>query len=147
MTKRNFHGKPAKKKGAGGNPNDMLAQVQKMQQDMATAQTALENETLTVSAGGGAITIVITGHQRVRSIAIDKELLTAEEAEFLQDMLVAGINAAIGRGASGSNDLADQRDALHRSGVGGAAAGPQRQERQRCQRWKTGAGEHSWPPW
>ena len=42
MTKRNFHGKPKKKTG-GGNPNDMLAQVQKMQQEMAAAQTALEN--------------------------------------------------------------------------------------------------------
>ncbi|MBX7252355.1 MAG: YbaB/EbfC family nucleoid-associated protein [Candidatus Promineofilum sp.] len=115
MTKRNFHGKPAKKKGAGGNPNDMLAQVQKMQQDMATAQTALENETLTVSAGGGAITIVITGHQRVRSIAIDKELLTAEEAEFLQDMLVAGINAAIEQ----SQALAAQRMEGITGGVGG----------------------------
>ncbi len=113
MTKRNFHGKPKKK--TSGNPNDMLAQVQKMQQDMATAQTALENETLTVSAGGGAITIVITGHQRVRSIAIDKELLTAEEAEFLQDMLVAGINAAIEQ----SQALAAQRMEGITGGVGG----------------------------
>jgi len=114
MTKRNFHGKP-KKKGASGNPNDMLAQVQKMQQDMATAQTALENETLTVSAGGGAITITITGHQRVRGITIDKELLTPDEGEFLQDMLVAGINAAIEQ----SQALAAQRMEGITGGVGG----------------------------
>ena len=114
MTKRNFHGKPKKKTG-GGNPNDMLAQVQKMQADMATAQTALENETLTVSAGGGAITITITGHQRVRGITIDKELLTPDEAEFLQDMLVAGINAAIEQ----SQALAAQRMEGITGGVGG----------------------------
>jgi DNA-binding YbaB/EbfC family protein len=114
MTKRNFHGKP-KKKTAGGNPNDMLAQVQKMQADMATAQTALENETLTVSAGGGAITITITGHQRVRGITIDKELLTPDEAEFLQDMLMAGINAAIEQ----SQALAAQRMEGITGGVGG----------------------------
>lgn len=113
MTKRNFHGKPKKK--AGGNPNDMLAQVQKMQQEMAAAQTALENETLTVSAGGGAITITITGHQRVRGITIDKELLTADEADFLQDMLVAGINAAIEQ----SQALAAQRMEGITGGVGG----------------------------
>jgi nucleoid-associated protein EbfC len=94
MTKRSFRGKPAKKK-AGGSPNDMLAQVQKMQQDMAAAQSALENEIMTVTAGGGAITIAITGHQRVREIIIEKELLDPDEAELLQDMLVAGINAAI----------------------------------------------------
>ena len=114
MTKRNFHGKPKKKTG-GGNPNDMLAQVQKMQADMATAQTALENETLTVSAGGGAITITITGHQRVRGITIDKELLTPDEAEFLQDMLMAGINAAIEQ----SQALAAQRMEGITGGVGG----------------------------
>ena len=114
MTKRNFHGKPKKKVG-GGNPNDMLAQVQKMQADMATAQTALENETLTVSAGGGAITITITGHQRVRAITIDKEVLVADEVEFLQDMLVAGINAAIEQ----SQALAAQRMEGITGGVGG----------------------------
>ena len=114
MTKRNFHGKPKKKTG-GGNPNDMLAQVQKMQADMATAQTALENETLTVSAGGGVITITITGHQRVRAITIDKEVLVADEADFLQDMLVAGINAAIEQ----SQALAAQRMEGITGGVGG----------------------------
>ena len=92
MTKRSFHGKPKKKSSS---PNDMLGQVQKMQQEMATAQAALESETLTVTAGGGAISVVITGHQRLRNITIDPELLNPEEAEFLQDMLVAGINAAI----------------------------------------------------
>jgi nucleoid-associated protein EbfC len=94
MAKRSFRGKPAKKKAAGS-PNDMLAQMQKMQQEMAAAQAALENETMTITAGGGAITIAITGHQRVKNIIIDKELLDPDEAEFLQDMLVAGINAAI----------------------------------------------------
>lgn len=113
MTKRNFHGKP--KKSSSSNPNDMLAQVQKMQQEMAAAQTALENETLTVSAGGGAITITITGHQRVKGITIDKELLAPDEAEFLTDMLVAGINAAIEQ----SQALAAQRMEGITGGVGG----------------------------
>ena len=113
MTKRNFHGKP--KKASSSNPNDMLAQVQKMQQEMAAAQTALENETLTVSAGGGAITITITGHQRVKGITIDKELLAPDEAEFLTDMLVAGINAAIEQ----SQALAAQRMEGITGGVGG----------------------------
>ena len=102
MTKRSFHNK-AKKKSAS--PNDMLGQVQKMQQDMAAAQAALENETISVTAGGGAITVVITGHQRLQSIAINPELLDPEEVDFLQDMLVAGVNAAIEQ----SQALAAQR--------------------------------------
>jgi DNA-binding YbaB/EbfC family protein len=113
MTKRNFHGKPKQKKAGGG--GDMLAQVQKMQQEMAAAQAALENETLTVSAGGGAVAITITGHQRVKSITIDKEVLDPEEVEFLQDMLVAGINAAIEQ----SQALAAQRMEGITGGMGG----------------------------
>ena len=112
MTKRSFHGKPKKKTAA---PNDMLGQVQKMQEEMAAAQTALENETVTVTAGGGAIAVVITGHQRLRNITIDPELLNPEEADFLQDMLVAGINAAIEQ----SQALAAQRMEGITGGIGG----------------------------
>lgn len=114
MTKRSFRGKPAKKK-TGGSPNDMLAQVQQMQQEMAAAQSALENETMTITAGGGAISISITGHQRVKAIEIDKELLNPEEADFLQDMLVAGINAAIEQ----SQAKAAERMESITGGVGG----------------------------
>ncbi len=112
MTNRSFHGKPKKKRPA---PNDMLGQVQQMQQQMAQAQTALENETVTTTAGGGAISIVITGHQRVRSITIDPELLTADEAEFLQDTLVAAVNAAIEQ----SQAMAAQRMESITGGIGG----------------------------
>jgi DNA-binding YbaB/EbfC family protein len=112
MTKRSFHGKPKKKSAP---PGDMMGQVQKMQQEMAAAQAALENETVTVTAGGGAIAIVITGHQRLRDITIDPELLNPEEADFLQDMLVAGINAAIEQ----SQALAAQRMEGITGGIGG----------------------------
>ena len=73
----------------------MLKKLQKMQQDMADAQSSLEQEMVTVTAGGGAISIVISGHQRLQTIEIDPDLLDPEEAEMLQDMLVAGINSAI----------------------------------------------------
>ncbi|HIP71100.1 MAG TPA: YbaB/EbfC family nucleoid-associated protein [Anaerolineae bacterium] len=75
--------------------SNLMAQMQKMQEDMAVAQKELENETVTVTAGGGAISIVITGHQRVQSIAVEPELLDPEDVEMLQDMLVAAVNAAI----------------------------------------------------
>jgi len=77
------------------NPQNMLSQMQAMQQQMVEAQEALANETVTVTAGGGAITIVISGHQRVQSIAIDPEVVDPEDVEMLQDMLVAAVNAAI----------------------------------------------------
>lgn len=73
----------------------MMAQLQKMQAEMGRTQESLAQETFTVTAGGGAITVVITGHQRIQAIAIAPELLNPEDAEMLQDMLVAGINNAI----------------------------------------------------
>jgi DNA-binding YbaB/EbfC family protein len=82
---------------------------------MATAQAALEEETITVTAGGGAISIVITGHQRIESIKVDPELLTPDDAEMLQDMLVAGVNAAIEQ----SQALAAQRMEGITGGMGG----------------------------
>lgn len=93
----------AKKKGGipGGMPGGgagMLKQLQKMQQDMVEAQEALANETVEVSVGGGALTIVITGHQRIQSININPELIDTEDedwAEDLQDLLVAAVNQAI----------------------------------------------------
>lgn len=92
MAKRPFRGRKKKK---GPSPGNLMAQVQQMQQEMAEAQEALADETLTVTAGGGAISVVVTGHQRVRSIEIEPELIDPEEAEMLQDMLVAAVNAAI----------------------------------------------------
>lgn len=93
MAKRSFRGKP--KKSRASNPANLMGQMQKMQEQMAAQQEELANETVSVTAGGGAITIVITGHQRVESIEIQPELVDSDEIEMLQDMLVAAVNAAI----------------------------------------------------
>ena len=115
MSKRSFRGrqKPAKNKmpSAGG----LMNQMQQMQEQMANAQSALENETITVTAGGGAISIVITGHQRIQSITVNPDLLTPDDAEMLQDMLVAGVNAAIEQ----SQALAAERMEGITGGLGG----------------------------
>ncbi|MCA9948610.1 MAG: YbaB/EbfC family nucleoid-associated protein [Anaerolineales bacterium] len=92
MAKRPYRGKA---KSKSPKANNMMAQFQQMQQDMAAAQAALENETVTVTSGGGAVTVVITGHQRVKSIEIEPDLLTPEDVDFLQDMIVAAVNSAI----------------------------------------------------
>ena len=79
----------------GANP---MAMLQKMQQDMAEAQENLEKETVDVSVGGGAIKIVITGHQRVQEVEINPEVIDMDDEEWLndlQDLLVAAVNQAI----------------------------------------------------
>ncbi|NDJ86102.1 MAG: YbaB/EbfC family nucleoid-associated protein [Chloroflexi bacterium] len=104
------------------NQGAMMQQIQKMQQDMAAAQEALEQETIDVTAGGGAITITITGHQRVQSIAIDKDLIDLEDEEWLsdlQDLLVAAINQAIEQ----SQTMAAERMEGVTGNLGGALPG------------------------
>ncbi len=79
----------------GANP---MAMLQKMQQDMAEAQESLEHETTEVSVGGGAIKVVITGHQRVQSVEINPDVIDMDDEEWLadlQDLLVAAVNQAI----------------------------------------------------
>jgi len=105
----------------GGNPNDMLRQFQKMQQkmqeDMAAAQEALEKEVLEVSVGGGAVTVVITGHQRIQSVTLKKELIDTSDEEWvndLQDMLVIAVNQAIEQ----SQTMAAERMESITSGLG-----------------------------
>ncbi|MFT5195281.1 MAG: DNA-binding YbaB/EbfC family protein [Cellvibrionaceae bacterium] len=115
--KRPFRGSKVKKK-APSNPNQMMAQVQQMQADMAKAQEALENEFVTVSAAGGAITIEISGHQRVKSIVIDKEFIDHDDPENLQDLqdlMTIAVNQAIEQ----SQAMSAERMEGISSGMGG----------------------------
>ena len=77
------------------NMNQMLKQVQKMQADMMKAQEALASETIQASAGGGMVTVTITGDLTVKDITIDPEAIDPEDAELLQDMVLAAVNEAI----------------------------------------------------
>lgn len=81
--------------GGGANPG-LMRQLQKMQEDMVAAQTALETETVSTTKGG--ITIVITGHQRVQSVTIDPKSIDTTDEEWLtdlQDLLTIAVNEAI----------------------------------------------------
>jgi DNA-binding YbaB/EbfC family protein len=77
------------------NPNAMLSQMQQMQSDMAKAQEELEHEYLTITAGGGAVTVEISGQQRIKSIKLDPEILNPDDAEVIQEMLTTAVNQAI----------------------------------------------------
>lgn len=96
----------------------MLRRIQKMQDDMSVAQQSLEQETVTVSAGGGAVSVVMSGHQRVQSVSIDPALIDLEDEEWLddlQDLLVAAMNQAVEQ----SQLLAAQKMEAITGGLGG----------------------------
>jgi DNA-binding YbaB/EbfC family protein len=79
----------------GGNMGGLMAQVQKLQEEMGKTQEALGQEELTVSAGGGAVTVVITGHREFKSITIKPEVIDPDDVEMLQDLLLAAVNDAV----------------------------------------------------
>src|ERR1700730_10132330 len=74
------------------NMQQLLKQAQKMQQDMIAAQEALKDEVVEASAGGGMVTVKVTGDLVIKSITIDPEAIDPEDAEMLQDMLLAATN-------------------------------------------------------
>jgi DNA-binding YbaB/EbfC family protein len=88
--------KPGAAQPAGGGMQPgMVEKIKKMQEDMAAAQTALESELVNVTGAGGAIQIVITGHQRVQNIKVDPALIDPNDPGMLEDSLVAAVNEAI----------------------------------------------------
>lgn len=97
----------------GGRP-DMRQQILKLQEQMVQAQEALGEETVSTTAGGGVITVVITGQQRVESITIDPEVVDPDDVEMLQDLIVAAVNEGLER----SQALAAERMGLLTGGLG-----------------------------
>ncbi len=83
--------KGAQNLGGGG----MMAQLQKMQQQLAEAQEKLAEETVTATAGGSAIKVTMTGDQKCRSVEINPDLLKDMDAEMLQDLVLSAVNMAL----------------------------------------------------
>ncbi len=81
--------------GGMGNMNNMIKQAQKMQKDMMKMQEELEQRQVETSAGGGAITVVVTGKKELVSINIKPEVVDPEDVEMLQDLILAAVNEAI----------------------------------------------------
>lgn len=81
--------------GMGGNMNNMMKQVQKMQKEMAKLQEEVEERTVEASAGGGAVVVVASGKKEIMSIKIKPEVIDSDDAEMLQDLITAAVNEAI----------------------------------------------------
>lgn len=79
----------------GMNPQKMLKQMQKMQEDMARVQTELQQESVTASAGGGAVTARVSGGLELLEVVIDPSAVDPEDVEMLQDVIVAAVNEAM----------------------------------------------------
>ena len=72
-----------------------LRQIQELQAKLVKAQEDLGNMNVEVAAGGGAIKIVINGHQQFQSITISPEVVNPDDVDFLQDIVLAACNEAV----------------------------------------------------
>lgn len=75
--------------------SSIMKQAQEMQQKMSKIQEDLANKQITGSAGGGMVTVTANGRGDILATRIEKELLAPDEAEMLQDLIVAATNDAL----------------------------------------------------
>jgi len=79
------------------NQRDLMRQVEQMQQRMAQAQEEIAAATVEGSAGGGVVTVTMTGDQEMRGVTIKPEAVDPEDVETLQDLVLAAVNDALQR--------------------------------------------------
>jgi DNA-binding YbaB/EbfC family protein len=97
------------------NFGDMMKQVQQMQAEMLKAQEELKNEVVEASAGGGMVTVKISGELELKELRIDPEAVDPEDLDLLQDMVLAAVNEAI----RSAQELASSKLGQATGGLGG----------------------------
>ena len=102
------------------NMQQMLKQVQKMQQDMVAAQEQLKDEEVSSSAGGGMVTVKVSGDLVVKEIRIDPDAVDPDDVEMLSDMVLAAVNQALEQ----AQQLAATKLGGVTGGLGGGPGGP-----------------------
>jgi nucleoid-associated protein EbfC len=90
-----------------------------MQAEMVAAQEALKDEVVEASAGGGMVTVKVSGDLEVKSISIDPEAVDPEDVELLQDMVLAAVN----EGLRAAQELASKKLGGITGGLGGPGGG------------------------
>ena len=101
------------------NMQALLKQAQKMQEDMMAAQEQLKDESVEASAGGGMVTVVVTGDLVVKSIVIDPDAVDPEDVEMLSDLVLAAVN----EGLRAAQEMAAAKLGGITGGLGGPGSG------------------------
>ena len=94
MSKRG--GFPGGMGGFGGmNINQLIKEAKKMQEDMTKSQEELASREFEATAGGGAISVKVTGNKEVKEITIKKDVVDPDDVEMLQDLILTCVNEAL----------------------------------------------------
>ncbi len=93
----------------------MLRELERMQANMEKAQEELGQATVEGTAGGGAVVVVMNGHQQIESLTIDPEFVDPEDVETLQDAIIAALHDAQGK----AQNLMQEKMGAVTGGLGG----------------------------
>jgi DNA-binding YbaB/EbfC family protein len=96
----------------GGGMGNLMSQMQKLQEEMAKTQAELETEEISVTVGGGMVTVVATGDRKLKSITIKREVVDPNDIEMLQDLVLSAVN-----------DVMDKIEELTEERMGGFTSG------------------------
>lgn len=99
----------------GGNMQNIMKQAQKMQKDMEKMQSELQDKTVEATAGGGAVTVVVSGKKEVKDIIIKPEVVDPDDVEMLQDLILAAVNEAMRK----ADDMVNSEMSKITGGLGG----------------------------
>ena len=81
--------------GMPGNMNNLMKQAQKMQRQMEVTQKEMEEKEYEATAGGGAVTVKVSGKKEVLSVKLSEEVVDPDDIEMLEDLIVAATNEAL----------------------------------------------------
>ena len=101
-----------------GNMNNLMKQAQRMQRQMEETNKELEAKEYTASAGGGAVTVTVSGKKEVVSVKLALEVVDPDDIEMLEDLIMAATNEAF-RQMEESNAQAMAKLTGGLSGLGG----------------------------
>ena len=82
--------------GFGGmNMNQLMKEAKKMQADMEKSQEELQTREFESTAGGGAITVKVSGSKQLKEIKINKDVVDPDDVEMLEDLILTSVNEAL----------------------------------------------------
>lgn len=119
MAKKKKGKRPSGGMGAGmggmsGGMGGLMSQITKLQDEMEKTQAELAEEELEVTAGGGMVTVVITGGKELRSIKIKPEAVDPDDVEMLEDLVLAAVSEAMAK----ADALSEERLGALTGGMG-----------------------------
>ena len=104
--------------GGGNNMQQLMKQAQKMQQQMTEAQEALDAAEYEAAAGGGKVSVRVSGKREILELHIDPEVVDPDDVEMLEDLIKAAVNEAVRKGEA-AREAAMNKMAPGMGGMGG----------------------------